>query len=531
LKRARTIAAIVLAALLGAVLPVLTVAYFSWLRQQELEQRTLASTAERTLQRAHRAYEGGLQALRKLNQTPLPPCSPEHLQLMRNLAVSTRSAEQVGYFERGRLRCTSWGMTENDVPQPTADHVTAEGAALVLGVRPQAGDGSPMLAVQLGKHDLLMDPTRFVDVIADPNVRLAVATPDGRLVAQQALPDQDLLQHLLRHPGTGHTGGSWYVTAQDQAWLAIAVSPRTGLGESLRRQLWQLLPLGVVGAILGVVGAVWLSRRRHSLRNELASAVRRREFSMQYQPIIELDTGICVGAESLVRWCRADGTQVKPDLFIPVAEETGLIDALTDHVIDQVITDMRELLVRDRSAHIAINLSASDVGSGRALKVLSAKLQGTGIHPQQIWLEATERGFIDIEGARSSLAAARRAGHCVAIDDFGVGYSSLQYLQTLPLDALKIDKSFIEAIGTHSATSPVTSHIIDMAKTLGLFTVAEGVETSAQLAYLQARQVEFGQGWLFSRPLSSSEFVTYHERRRKQYGKAKENMQNPNSTP
>ncbi len=529
MKRARIIAAIVLAALIGAVVPVLTVAYFTWARQQEHEQRTLASTAERTLLRAHRAYEGGLMALRKLNQTPLPPCSPEHLQLMRNLAVSTHTAEQVGYFEGGRLRCTSWGVTEDDIPEPLPDHVTADGAGISLGVRPQAGDGSPMVAVQLGRHDIIMDPSRFVDVIADPNVRLAVATPDGRLLVQQALPDQNLLLELLRKPSSGRTARSWYATAQDQEWLAIAVSPRTDFRTSLYRQLMQLLPLGVAGAAFGVFGAWWLSRRRMTLRSELTSAVRRGEFSMQYQPIIELDTGICVGAESLVRWSRPDGTSVRPDLFIPVAEETGLINALTDHVIDQVIQDMRELLVRDRSAHIAINLSAGDVGSGRALKVLSAKLQGTGIHPQQIWLEATERGFIDIQGARTSLAAARRAGHCVAIDDFGVGYSSLQYLQTLPLDALKIDKSFIEAIGTHSATSPVTSHIIDMAKTLGLFTVAEGIETSAQLAYLQARQVEFGQGWLFSKPLPAEEFIRYHEQRLKQYGKAKENMQNPNS--
>jgi len=236
--------------------------------------------------------------------------------------------------------------------------------------------------------------------------------------------------------------------------------------------------------------------------------------------------GVVAGAAVVLR--RPDGSLVRPDLFIPLAEDTGLIEALTDQVMDNVIADMRDLLVQDRSAHIAINLAAEDVSSGRALKVLTQKLQGTGIHPQQIWLEATERGFIDIQRARNSLAATRRAGHCVAIDDFGVGYSSLHYLQQLPLDALKIDKSFIDAIGTDSATSPVTSHIIDMAKTLGLFTVAEGVEAPAQLAYLQSRQVEFGQGWLFSKPLPPEAFAAFHWQRKEQYGKARENMQNPN---
>lgn len=528
MKRVSTIAAIALAAVLGAILPMAGLLYVSWSRAQVADADRLERTAERTLQRAHRAYEGGLLALRKLNQSALPPCSPEHIRLMRSMALATTSAEQVGYFAEGRLQCSSWGVMDELVPEPTADHITADGAAITLGVSPGAGDvAGTLVSVQLGRHDILIDPERFVDVIADPNVRLAVATPDGRLIAQQPMPDPALLQRLLREPHSGHTPRTLFATAQDQEWLALAVAPRTGLLAAFEQQFWQLLPLGAVGAVLAIAGGVWLSRRRLSLRSELAIAVRRREFRMHYQPIIELDTGICVGAEALVRWTRADGTQVRPDLFIPVAEENGLIEALTDHVMDLVLSDMRELLIHDRSAHIAINLSAGDVSSGRALKVLSGKLVGTGIHPQQIWLEATERGILDIQGARTSLAAARRAGHCVAIDDFGVGYSSLQYLQQLPLDALKIDKSFIDSIGTHSATSPVTSHIIDMAKTLGLFTVAEGIETSAQLAYLQSRQVEFGQGWLFSRPLPAGEFIAYHEERRTQYGKAPEDMQRP----
>ena len=529
MNRTRIIAVTVLLALLGALVPIATVFYFTWSRASESEQVRLQTTAERTLQRAHRAYEGALNALRQLDQSTLVPCSPEHLQVMRSLVMSTHSAEQIGYFENGRLACTSWGPMDAEVAQPTPAYVTAEGAGITLGVHALAGSGrQSLLALGYGRYDILMDPARLIDVIVDPNVRLAVASPDGRLIAQQDIQDQALLQRLLREPATGMEGQTLYATAQDQEWLAIATAPRTDLVAAFRHQIGQFIPLGVLGALAVIGGVVWLSRRRLSLRGELATAVRKREFFMHYQPIIELATGICVGAESLVRWRRPDGSLVRPDLFIPLAEEAGLIDALTDQVIDHVIADMRALLVQDRTAHIAINLAAEDVSSGRALKVLAAKLHGTGIHPQQIWLEATERGFIDVRRARTNLANARRMGHSVAIDDFGVGYSSLQYLQQLPLDALKIDKSFIDAIGTDSATSPVTSHIIEMAKTLGLFTVAEGVETPAQLAYLQARQVEFGQGWLFSKALPPAEFVAFHEHRKQQYGQAPEDMQNPN---
>ncbi|RUY82215.1 EAL domain-containing protein, partial [Mesorhizobium sp. M7A.F.Ca.CA.001.12.2.1] len=116
-------------------------------------------------------------------------------------------------------------------------------------------------------------------------------------------------------------------------------------------------------------------------------------------------------------------------------------------------------------------------------------------------LEATERAFIDINSARSTLVRAHELGHAVAIDDFGTGYSSLSYLEGLPLDALIIDKSFIDTISTNSATSSVAPYIIDMAKTLKLKIVAEGVETQAQADHLAARDVDYGQGRLFARPM------------------------------
>lgn len=515
-----------LVGLLAAALPLAMMTWLSWHHAANTAQAQLRETAERALERADRSYQQALSALQAMQHSPLAPCSPEHIQLMQTRVVTTSSVDQISYFQQGRVRCTSWGRPV-DVPAPSQpDHTTADGAILQLDLAPRAPYGRCMLSLRLDDYEALMDPYHFVDLIGARDIRIAIATPDGRLIAQQSLPDQALLQSLLRDPRTGDDGTLLFASARSEAWLAVVTTPRTGISGIFLQQAWVLVPVSLLLGAAAMAGTLALSRRRYSLKGELSHAIRRNELYVVYQPIIELETGICVGAEALVRWRRADGSEVRPDLFIPLAEASGLIGAITDEVIERVIVDMRDLLVGDRSAHIAINLAPEDMISGRALKVIAAKLAGTGIANQQIWLEATERGFMDIEKARAVISAARHSGHAVAIDDFGVGYSNLQYLQQLPLDALKIDKSFIDAIGTDSATSPVTGHIIDMAKTLGLFVVAEGVETEDQLAYLHSRHVEFGQGWLFAKALPREEFIAFHRRRQELYGAAREDMQN-----
>jgi len=270
----------------------------------------------------------------------------------------------------------------------------------------------------------------------------------------------------------------------------------------------------VVLSVLMVGLVMWSLRRRLSPLGELEIAVKKREFIVHYQPIIELAGGNCVGAEALVRWLRPDGSLVQPDLFIPLAEDSGLIMAITDQVIDKVIEDLGELLINDRSVHIAINLGADDIRTGRVIDVLQQALARSGVEAQQIWLEATERGFINVLPARLMLGNARALGHAVVIDDFGTGYSSLSHLQSLPLDALKIDKSFIDTIGTDSAISSVTPHIIGMARTLYLKIVAEGVETEAQADYLRRQKVDYAQGWLYAMPMPAAAFIAYHRQNR-----------------
>ncbi len=249
-----------------------------------------------------------------------------------------------------------------------------------------------------------------------------------------------------------------------------------------------------------------------ALPTELSVAIRRYEITVEYQPIISLATRHCVGAEALLRWRQRDGTNVSPEVFVALAEQHGLIDRLTDMMIETVIADLNLMLAHRQGIHIAINISATDMQSGRFLTILEAKMRGTAIKPFHIWLEATERSFIDADQARSTILQARESGYRVAIDDFGTGYSSLSLLEKLPINALKIDKSFVDAIGMDAATSVVIPYTVNMAHSLQLDIVAEGIETPQQEEYLSKLGVQFAQGWLFSKSLTAAEFIVFLDR-------------------
>jgi sensor c-di-GMP phosphodiesterase-like protein len=278
--------------------------------------------------------------------------------------------------------------------------------------------------------------------------------------------------------------------------------------ERLRALPWTWLLAGVAA---GLTLSAWLGLfmvRRLSPLGQLSDAVRRHQFIVAYQPIVDLTTRRCIGAEALVRW-KHQNRIVRPDHFIPLAEHRGLIQAITDQVFDTVLLELGEFLHRYKELYVSINLSAADLTSRRFLERLTPALAAAQIAPQQIRIEATERCFLDADAAKEVIQAFRDAGHPVYIDDFGTGYSSLSHLQNFQVDALKIDKSFIDTVGQDAASSSVASHIIDMALTLHVQVVAEGIEREEQACYLHTRGAQFGQGWLFSAPLTAPDFIRY----------------------
>ena len=287
----------------------------------------------------------------------------------------------------------------------------------------------------------------------------------------------------------------------------LAAAPRSHIEGRMRNLAWTLLPIGALAGLLLAAGVVLITRQRMSLKSELRLALQRREFFVRYQPMRDLRDGRWAGAEALLRWRRGDGTLVPPDVFIPVAEQAGLIEDITRHVMDLVARDTASLLRRHPGFHVSINFSSLDLRPGGPIEQIAPMLQRMQARPEALAVEITERGFVDAAVARPLIRRLREMGLRVAIDDFGTGYSSLSALESFEIDYLKIDKSFVDTIGKQAATSQVVPHIIGMAKALKLDMIAEGVETQEQADYLREHGVQYAQGWLFGKPMPIEELA------------------------
>jgi diguanylate cyclase (GGDEF)-like protein/PAS domain S-box-containing protein len=248
------------------------------------------------------------------------------------------------------------------------------------------------------------------------------------------------------------------------------------------------------------------ARAVHRLDTEMAlhRAITDGELRLYYQPIIDIASGRTDGVEALVRWEHPTQGTVSPDQFIPIAEETGLIIPIGEWVLGEAC---RQAQTWHRTypelAHltVSVNLSGRQINQSDLIPVVTNVLADTGLAPSSLVLEITESVLMgDAEASVVILRSLRGLGLHLSVDDFGTGYSSLSYLKKFPVDALKIDKSFVDGLGTESDDSAIVRAIISLAGSLGLSTVAEGVETPTQLKALTDLGADKAQGYLFSRP-------------------------------
>jgi diguanylate cyclase (GGDEF)-like protein len=247
------------------------------------------------------------------------------------------------------------------------------------------------------------------------------------------------------------------------------------------------------------------------LENDLRRAIEREEFRVHYQPIVSLETEALVGFEALARWNHPERGLVPPDEFIPLAEETGLITEIGAWVLREACTQLRKWqseLGRE-TLTMSVNLSGKQLTQTDLIQQIQNTLEQTGLNPTWLRLEITESVVMEnAELATNTLLQLRKLGVHLSIDDFGTGYSSLSYLHRFPVNTLKIDRSFIGRMAQGDENSEIVRTICTLANNLGMEVVAEGVETREQLELLRSLKCEYGQGYLFSRPVDAEAATT-----------------------
>ncbi|CRM72011.1 EAL domain-containing protein [Pseudomonas sp. Wu6] len=252
-------------------------------------------------------------------------------------------------------------------------------------------------------------------------------------------------------------------------------------------------------------------RRRRELEKDLRDALSRDQFHLVYQPQISYRDHRVVGVEALIRWQHPEHGLVPPDLFIPLAEQNGTIIPIGEWVLDQACRQLREWHdLGFTELRMAVNLSTVQLHHTELPRVVNNLMQIYRLPPRSLELEVTETGLMeDISTAAQHLLSLRRSGALIAIDDFGTGYSSLSYLKSLPLDKIKIDKSFVQDLLDDDDDATIVRAIIQLGKSLGMQVIAEGVETAEQEAYIISEGCHEGQGYHYSKPLQARELAAF----------------------
>jgi diguanylate cyclase (GGDEF)-like protein/PAS domain S-box-containing protein len=310
--------------------------------------------------------------------------------------------------------------------------------------------------------DALRQPCLIGNEQMNPTASLGIAVADGDATAESLLRDSDAAMYRAKERGRG----------------------RVELFDEVLRSKGE---------------------RRLATASELRWALERAEFTVHYQPIVDLSTGGMVSAEALLRWEHPDRGMVGPDEFIPLAEETGLIVPIGAWVLERAAQQLAYWQRCEPTISVAVNLSVRQMLAPDIAALVEDVLKRTGVRPAGLCLELTESVFMeDVEYFGRTLASLKNMGVRLALDDFGTGYSALSYLKRFPFDAVKVDRAFVDGLGTDPHDSALVAAIVAMADALDLEVTAEGVETAEQLAHLKKLHCRRAQGYYLDRPMPAA---------------------------
>jgi sensor c-di-GMP phosphodiesterase-like protein len=508
-----------LAALFAVAIPVVLAIYLANRQASKTELSLVTGYARDVLHRSEITSDQILLATNSLMRAQsADPCSDSNIAIMRKFDLASGYLQAIGYVVDGHLLCSSQGRDAGGLALGPVDWVTPGGVRIRLNVKFPFDPVTTYLVAEtrdgyaaIVNKDLPLDATT-----GEKDASLSTfATFNGRVMATRGYINPKWMARrwpdLPKQPSVSSFVDDGYLVAvavSNRYYLgAIAALPLAYVQAQTRAVAAILLPVGLLAGIVLAIVALHLGRLQLAMPAMIKAALKRNEFVLHYQPIVNLRTQQWVGAEALIRWRRRNGEVVRPDLFIPAAEDAGMIQRITQRVVELLARDAADLFVRHPDFHISMNLSSADLESESTVGLLRRLSEETSAAAGNLIVEVTERAFINREPAGKTIRELRASGIRVAVDDFGTGYSSLAFLESFELDFLKIDKSFVDTMNLNASTSQVALHIIEMAKSLKLEMVAEGVETEAQAQFLRERGVQYAQGWLFGKAMRMNELV------------------------
>jgi sensor c-di-GMP phosphodiesterase-like protein len=445
--------------------------------------------------------------LAAMNSSQLPLCSDAAIAFMRRIVYNSKYMKDAGSVRDGKVVCSAvLGRPEIPLAMPKPDFLRPDGTELYADPELFRIGDHAAITVQLGSSYMVYNPFLQRD-LESPTMHYTASAYNSQTKAMARFLGEDsgASQAILTTEGPAQVGDILYATRcspQYYRCMTAYVSIHD-VAAGHRTQLLEATGLGgLTGGCFGFLLS-FLYRRNQSMERQLRRAIAADELRMVYQPIVDLATGQIAGAEALVRWTNEDSVAVGPDVFVKLAEERGFVGEITRLVVRHVLRDFGPILRAHPAFKLSVNIAAADLSDPEFLPMLNTALDDAGVGPQSISIEITEGSTVCHSVAIETIRQLRQRGHAVHIDDFGTGYSSLSYLRDLAVDAIKIDRSFTQAIGTEAVTVVILPQIMAIAEALNLQVIVEGVETKDQAQYFASTsQPTLGQGWFFGRPVS-----------------------------
>ena len=488
----------VLAGVVAAVLPIVALQYglTAYVERQAGEDVRIA--AQRAVARAEWRIGEAIAALAEIGQRGLKSCADLGVDAVHRAVMTTTPIKEIAVIDAaGTASCPNLGTPSASRPL-SRELNTADDRAFLAVVRPLdlggralrvtwRRDGEPLALVAMIPADMFLPDGYAGKAASEPTLRVMLS--EGTLIAEP------------RETGESAAGALIAQNASTRYPLVATASVARGAVLAEHRDL--ILNGSIAGGLLMValltVAAVLARGARGEPHDELERALEANEFVPFYQPIVDLVSGKVIGAEVLIRWRRRDGTLVPPVQFIPQAEASGLILPMTRALMQAVREEMSPALGPRPQVTVGFNLTARHFDSEVVVGEVNEVFGGSPIRLSQITLEVTERQPLgDLDMARRVISALQGLGCKVAIDDVGTGHGGLSYMLKLGVDMIKIDKMFVDALGTERYSRTIIEMLIDLARNMGMEISAEGVETFEQVAVLRRCGIYLAQGYVFA---------------------------------